>query len=152
MFSIINLKMTNENRAETCSWFYVINIHTSSTLYLCHTNIHTIPIYQACLIADIAAGTVACLQVTGGGKIQRLAQPLGSAKATRDRSASYFLYSLTRLTSHSARYFMWITKAFRHMSTWLYFSHVTYDTVWPCRWVSFSIYWRHFTLSYLSIV
>jgi len=34
MFSIINLKMANENRAETCSWFYVIYIHTSSTLYL----------------------------------------------------------------------------------------------------------------------
>jgi len=45
MFSIINLKMASENRAETCSWFYVINIHTSSTLYLCQTSINRIPIY-----------------------------------------------------------------------------------------------------------
>jgi len=32
-------------RVETCSWFYVINIHTSSTLQLCQTSINTIPIY-----------------------------------------------------------------------------------------------------------
>ena len=74
------------------------------------------------------AGTVACLKVTDGGN-SAPCSVAGLHESNKGPIVDIFSLQLTMYTSYCARYFMWIPKAFGHISTILYFSYLTYETV-----------------------